>query len=100
MIRVTIEMLPLGDVTKARHMGTIEIANDGTGDAKTGNYKVRLSRMDSPKRAWKTGAIRNFSRTLTGPHDLLLCALMSLVGDRNKRVIDQMKEESDVVECP
>jgi hypothetical protein len=94
MIRVTIQLIPRGDETKARHMGTVEIANDGTGDQALGNYKVRLSRMDSPTRAWKTGAIRGFNRKTRGPHDLLLLALLSIVGDRNQRIIDALKAEA------
>lgn len=93
MIRVTIQMIPRGDESRARHMGTVEIANDGTGDKQSGNYKIRLSRMDSPTRPWKSGAIKNFNRITRGPHDLLLLALLSLVGDRNKRVIDVLKSE-------
>jgi hypothetical protein len=93
MIHVRIEMWPLGDQSKARHMGTIEIANDGTGTREEGNYKVRLSRMDSPTRAWKSLAIKGFNRVTRGPHDLLLLALLSGVGQRNKRLIDQLKEE-------
>jgi hypothetical protein len=93
MIHVRIEMWPLGDQSEARHMGTIEIANDGTGTREEGNYKVRLSRMDSPTRAWKSLAIKGFNRVTRGPHDLLLLALLSGVGQRNKRLIDQLKEE-------
>lgn len=93
MIRVTIEMLPHGDESKKRHMGTVDIANDGTGTRESGNYKVRLSRMDSPSRAWKSGAIKGFNRITRGPHDLLLLALLSLVADRNKRIIDVLQEE-------
>ncbi|AMP15524.1 hypothetical protein CPter291_3287 [Collimonas pratensis] len=89
-------MIPRGDETKARHMGTVEIANDGTGDQALGNYKVRLSRMDSPTRAWKSGAIRAFNRKTRGPHDLLLLALLSTVGDRNQRIIDVLKAEAGV----
>jgi len=97
MIRVTIQMIPRGDESRARHMGTVEIANDGTGDQAIGNYKVRLSRMDSSTRAWKTGAIRGFNRKTRGPHDLLLLALLSTVGDRNQRVIDALAEEAALI---
>jgi hypothetical protein len=91
-------MIPRGDESRARHMGTVEIANDGTGTAKLGNYKVRLSRMDSPTRAWKTGAIKGFCRITRGPHDLLLMALLSIVGPRNKRLIDELNEEGRTLE--
>jgi hypothetical protein len=43
MIRITIEMLPHGDESRKRHMGTMEIANDATGTGTAGNYRVRLS---------------------------------------------------------
>lgn len=93
MIRVTIQLFPFGDETSAKHLGTVDIANDGTGDQATGNYKVRLSRMDSPTLAWKTGAIKGFNRKTRGPHDLLLLALMTLIGDRNKRIVDVLDAE-------
>ena len=41
MIRVTIEIYPFGFFTLKRLLGTVDIINDGTGDAKIGNYKIK-----------------------------------------------------------
>jgi len=83
MIRVTVELLPGGDASRARHLGTAEIANDGTGTAEAGNYVVTLSKWGRPKQAWKRGAFSGFDRKRLGPWDLLLCALISCgIGDR------------------
>jgi hypothetical protein len=98
MIRVTIQMLPGGDESRARHLGTVEIANEGTGTAQMGNYKVRCSKMVKPTQTWKTGAVKGFNRTTRGPHDLLLLALMSVVGPRNRRLIDELKTEAEMLD--
>ena len=41
MIRVTIELLPAGDESRKRTLGTMEISNDGTGDQEIGRYLTR-----------------------------------------------------------
>jgi hypothetical protein len=58
MIRVTIEILPSGDETRKRHVGTVEIANDGTGSAEVGNYSIRLTKFSGPTQTWLKGAVR------------------------------------------
>ena len=40
MLRITVELLPYGDESRKRTLGTILAANDGTGDALTGHYNV------------------------------------------------------------
>lgn len=42
MLRITIELVPYGKEEHRRKIGKIEIANDGTGDFKIGNYKYKL----------------------------------------------------------
>ena len=82
MIRVTIEMVPKGDESRKRHLGTAIIANDGTGARGRGNYNVRLSRRGSPDSTWKTARITGFRRLQHGAYDLLLLALAATVGQR------------------
>jgi hypothetical protein len=82
MIRVTIEMLPLGNESKKRHLGTVTIANDGTGTRGLGNYIVRLSRRGKPDSTLKTERITGFRRLQFGPYELLLLALAATVGQR------------------
>lgn len=87
MLRITIELLPHGDESQARHMGTAVIANDGTGTAEVGNYDVSLSTFDSPDKIWKRARVKGFRRKQLGPWDLLLLALVVAVGKRNKEAI-------------
>lgn len=82
MIRVTIEMLPLGNESRKHHLGTVTIANDGTGTRGLGNYNVRLSRRGKPDSTWRTARITGFRRLQRGAYDLLLLALAATVGQR------------------
>jgi len=41
VIRVTVEIVPLGIEAHKRVLGTMTIINDGTGDTYNGNYDVR-----------------------------------------------------------
>lgn len=82
MLRVTIELLPHGDESRKRHLGTMEIANVG-GTPSRGNYRARLSKRGKPKQLWKEGAVTGFPRKRLGPYDLLYRALMATVGSRN-----------------
>ena len=93
MIRVTIHILPMGDAERARHLGTIDIANDGTGTAEHGNYKVRLSKFKSAHSLWREGAVRGFPRRTRGPYDLLLRALAATVGDRARRLVAELEAD-------
>lgn len=61
MIRITIEMIPHGDESRARKMYTMEIENDGTGNQYTGNYLGTLHAEytgSSPRK----GRVANFNR--------------------------------------
>ena len=84
MIRVTVELLPFGDETKAEHLGTAIIANDLTGDVETGNYWATFSKWGRPNQVWKRGQVVNFERQTRGPWDLLYLALRDAVGMRNR----------------
>ena len=42
MIRVTVEMIPHGDETRKSVLGSLEIANDNTGNYEIGNYDATL----------------------------------------------------------
>jgi hypothetical protein len=84
MIRVTIELLPLGLEKNKRHLGTAEIWNDVTGDNQTGNYKFKLSKWGDVKATWKSGEIKGFPRQARGAWDLLYLCLKSALEGRNK----------------
>ena len=83
MIRITIELLPLGSEIGKRHLGTAEIVNDGTGTAIISNYDVRLSKWGAPKSTWKKTRVVGFNRRKRGPWDLFYVALRNAIGSRN-----------------
>ena len=61
MILVTILLVPHGDLKKSSVIGTIEIANDGTGDARTGNYDGTLH-AEYTGADGRKGRVENFDR--------------------------------------
>lgn len=84
MLRVTIELVSAIHPSRDRVLGVAEIANTGGGTMENGNYSVRLSKWAPKlKETWKTGEVTGFDRVKRGPWDLLLCALVSLIGKRN-----------------
>lgn len=84
MLRITIELLPFGSEARKRHLGTMEISNDGTGDLEIGNYDVRLSKWGRPGQTWRRGRVEGFPRRRLGPYDLLYRALLATVSERNR----------------
>lgn len=88
MLRVTIELLPHGDESKAEVVGVATIVNTGEGTAETGSYEVKL--MKTAKFAkrpgvWREGRVSGFPRLKLGPYDLLYRCLAVCVGPRNTR---------------
>jgi hypothetical protein len=60
MIRVTVELDKYGLCTDFVKLATVEIANDGTGDADVGNYVVRA--FDKHGEPVGHGAVKGFMR--------------------------------------
>jgi len=73
MIRVTVELLPNGDESKARTLAVARIVNIG-GTPERGDYRVTLSRRNEPHSVERTGLLTQFERT-RGPWELLHEAL-------------------------
>jgi hypothetical protein len=42
MLRVTLDLEPWGSQENKKHLGRLEIVNDGTGDEDMGNYRVKI----------------------------------------------------------
>lgn len=61
MIRVTVELLPKGDASRARKLGVLEIANDATGTATVGHYTGTLH-AEYTSAIGRKGRVTNFSR--------------------------------------
>ena len=94
MIVVRVELWPLGNKERSRHLGTAVIANDGTGTRDRGNYHVLLGKFgeQDPERllrvksaAWRRGRVEGFPRIVQGPWDLLGRALAGTLGARMRR---------------
>lgn len=81
MIRIRAELLPGGREDKKQHLGTIIIANDGSGTSTRGNYNVVISKRGKGG-LWKKCTVENFPRKKLGVWDLLFSALCSFVPDR------------------
>lgn len=93
MLRCTIEIVPFGDESRKRVLGLIEIANDATGTAENGNYRVVLKKTPpfsgALKETWKRGMlegeddeviasrVEGHHRLQRGVYDLLYRALRS-----------------------
>lgn len=61
MVRVTVELLPGGDESKARTIGIMLIANDGTGGQEVGNYNAALHAEYTGNEP-RTGRVTGFDR--------------------------------------
>jgi hypothetical protein len=78
VIVVKVELWPHGDESKARPIGQIAIANDGTGTAESGNYNVVLAhagRFYGRKGAWRRGRVTGYQRIRQSPYHLLAMAM-------------------------
>jgi hypothetical protein len=62
MLRVTIELVPHGDETRAREIGVMLIANDGEGTHTKGNYAYVYGYTDRRGVRFSTGTVKNFYR--------------------------------------
>lgn len=82
-VRVTVELLPGGNASRARHLGTAIITNLGEGTPHSGHYSVTLSKKGQPSIVWRSGRVDNFPRKRLGSWDLLFRALRATVGGRN-----------------
>jgi hypothetical protein len=71
MIKVFIELWPYGNADRAKNIGELEIANDGSGFSDLGDYKARLS----PNEPWTEKAVVGFPRQTEEVTKLLYLAL-------------------------
>jgi hypothetical protein len=92
MIRIDATLIPHG-IGEGKSLGTLEIANDGTGDLCTGNYRIRLK--DKRGRVRRRGKIEGFKRLEKGVWELALRALEEIfkrrgwdIGEENDEAIE------------
>ncbi len=53
MIRVTVELVPIGNEAQKKVIGVMHIANDASGTSSEGNYKVKLMNTTGQQREFK-----------------------------------------------
>ena len=82
MIKITAELLPLGSEKHKVHLGTVKIANLGTGTKTQGNYRYSISRKGKPDSVGMEGTLERFPRKRLGVWDLLLRVIMDALGER------------------
>ncbi len=69
MLVVKVELWPHGQESQARTLGTIRIANDGTGTPRRGNYDYAM--RGGRHRMMKTGRITDYARQAYNPWELV-----------------------------
>lgn len=65
MIRVTVELVPLGIESEARTIATARIWNDATGTPAVGNYGYRLDETGAGGALAADGRVTGFDRRLS-----------------------------------
>lgn len=83
MIYVKVELWPLGDKEKAKPLGELLIANDGTGTLTRGNYRAVIK--NSVGRLTRRGEVKDFPRKRLNVFDLMYRMLKVMVGERNEK---------------
>lgn len=73
MVRITIEIVPLGFEPMKRTLGTLHIANDGSGSLTRGNYNTKF--YSKSGRVFKKGRVENFPRKGKSVWELIRRAL-------------------------
>lgn len=86
MLKITVELIPRGDESKKRWLGTLTIINELTGTLKLGNYIYFLSDDSATiEEGATTGLIDSFPRQKLTFWDLIYRILRDRVGDRNQK---------------
>jgi hypothetical protein len=76
VIRVVATLLPFGKLEGSRVLYTFDIANDGTGDNRRGNYKARYGKAEE----WVEKVVENYPRLSYPVGRLLYLALKAKFG--------------------
>jgi hypothetical protein len=73
MIRVRIELCPLGDTSKPQLLGEVRITKKPTGGYSVNLFKHRMKRVG--RSIWQRGKVLDFAQQPLGPYELLWRAL-------------------------
>ena len=88
MIKITVELWPLGSEKHKKEIASMKIWNDGTGTKSMGNYKYQ----SNLSRTWKSGSIEKFPRQRLNVWDLIFRVLYNAVGERNNAPMPKIEE--------
>jgi hypothetical protein len=77
MLKITVELWPFGSEVHKKTLAVMDIANDGTGTATRGNYKVR--RFGHLK--WDEKVVENYARDNHNVLKLVYLALHKYYAD-------------------
>lgn len=84
MLVIRYEIWPGGDQEKRRILGTIAIANDGTGDHNTGNYKYTVTGKRGLTLKYGLGNIKGYKRQVHSPWKLAWEVLDKMFKEREE----------------
>lgn len=88
MIRVKVDLVPLGNEDEAKQIGELVLANDGWGNAFTGNY-VFVCADDSGEE--REGSVKDFPRG-QGIWKLIAECLHSSLDPHDEDLVDKLWE--------
>lgn len=95
MIRITATLIPHGDESQARTLGTLEIANECTGDDTIGNYHGTLHAEYTGKDG-RYGRVKGFHRKTQSVWSLV-GAFLKLFGHTNHspKLLEKITRDND-----
>jgi hypothetical protein len=82
MIKITIELWPLGFEKDKEILGVMEIWNNASGTRTRGNYGFKILEKGRTS-VWKSGDVLRFPRKRLGSWDLLYRCLKQVLYERN-----------------
>ena len=98
MLRVTIELVPFGDESRAREIGIMLIANDGEGTTIKGDYAYAYGYTDGRGSKFSTGTLKNFYRS-QGAWALIKKILVKGIEEETvltDKIMDRLESYKDV----
>jgi len=82
VIRVTVELVPHGDESRAKVLCQGMIANDGSGTLRKGNYRFQLSQQGRLSATARKGEVKDFPRLSKNVWHLLRLVLNTAFGPK------------------
>lgn len=84
MLVIDMQIYPVGDKTRARSLGKMEIHLDAVDPSHLiGEYSYKIRKWTKGEGVWREGKVRGHHRKKRGPWDLLFRCLLDAVASRN-----------------